>query len=250
LEDVRKLCVVFVSRALGFDWPTGSDRKILDDRTEATPASIAPSHLTGDSLQRLREETEDHVQYIHTAAEPIAVFASVTTSVSVSNQASISTPPWPSLRRTRILFMMLSTIRQRNPITQLSRHTKPSQRSTSISRRFCQSHHRMAPPIAILGAGPSGLTLARLLHLNGIDYTIFERDASAASAWGRGGSGTLDLHEGSGLLALQEAGLLDEFKRKARYVHGFLGKIALCQNVPNTIKVTMCLWSLPTCMGT
>jgi hypothetical protein len=50
----------------------------------------------------------------------------------------------------------------------------------------------------------------------GIDFIIFERDASAASAWGRGGSGTLDLHEGSGLLALQEAGLFEGFKNKAR----------------------------------
>jgi len=76
----------------------------------------------------------------------------------------------------------------------------------------------MTPPIAILGAGPSGLTLGRLLHLADIDFVIFERDPSAASAWGRGGSGTLDLHEGSGLLALQEAGLFEEFKKKARYV--------------------------------
>lgn len=77
----------------------------------------------------------------------------------------------------------------------------------------------MTPPIAILGAGPSGLLLGRLLHLAGIDFIIFERDTSAASAWGRGGSGTLDLHEGSGLLALEESGLLDEFKKQARYGH-------------------------------
>ena len=80
------------------------------------------------------------------------------------------------------------------------------------------SNADMVPPIAILGAGPSGLTLGRLLHLAGIDFVIFERDASAASAWGRGGSGTLDLHEGTGWLALQEAGLFEEFKKKARYV--------------------------------
>lgn len=79
----------------------------------------------------------------------------------------------------------------------------------------------MSPSIAILGAGPSGLTLGRLLSLAGIDFKIFERDTSAASAWGRGGSGTLDLHEGSGLLALQEAGLFEEFKKKARCVRRF-----------------------------
>lgn len=106
----------------------------------------------------------------------------------------------------------------------------------------------MSPPIAILGAGPSGLTLARLLHLSGIDYTIFERDASSASAWGRGGSGTLDLHEGSGLLALQEAGLLGEFKKRARYVHDFKEIFLSLISASNTIEVTTCLWSLPICM--
>ncbi|KAM0717151.1 hypothetical protein Q7P37_007003 [Cladosporium fusiforme] len=75
----------------------------------------------------------------------------------------------------------------------------------------------MTPPIAILGAGPSGLALGRLLNQAGVEFVIFERDSSAASAWGRGGSGTLDLHYGSGLLALQEAGLFEEFKKRARY---------------------------------
>ncbi|TKA61611.1 hypothetical protein B0A55_11219 [Friedmanniomyces simplex] len=71
------------------------------------------------------------------------------------------------------------------------------------------------PPIAILGAGPSGLLLARILTLHFIPYTIFERDASptSISQWG----GTLDIHYDSGQVALAEAGLLDEFKRVARY---------------------------------
>lgn len=84
----------------------------------------------------------------------------------------------------------------------------------------------MTPPIAILGAGPSGLLLARLLHLASIDFVILERDASSASAWGRGGSGTLDLHEGTGQLALEEAGLLGDFKQKARYGHSKLVDIS------------------------
>lgn len=73
----------------------------------------------------------------------------------------------------------------------------------------------MTPPIAILGAGPSGLTLGRILELAGIDYVIFERDASASSAFRRGG--TLDLNATSGQLALKEAGLLEQFRSTARY---------------------------------
>lgn len=119
---------------------------------------------------------------------------------------------------TRTLSMAPSPFRLHRALSRLPKHPKLLQDFNRSSRTFSQSHHRMSPPIAILGAGPSGLTLARLLHLAGIDFTIFERDESAASAWGRGGSGTLDLHEGSGLLALQEAGLLAEFKERARCV--------------------------------
>ncbi len=72
----------------------------------------------------------------------------------------------------------------------------------------------MAPPIAIIGAGPSGLTLARLLERNSIDYVVYERDESKSSP-SQGGS--LDLHPGTGQMALKEAGLFDEFQKYARY---------------------------------
>lgn len=72
----------------------------------------------------------------------------------------------------------------------------------------------MAPPIAILGAGPSGLALGRMLELANIAYVIFERDVSCNETTSR--AGTLDIHTGSGQLALQEAGLLDQFKKLAR----------------------------------
>jgi glycine/D-amino acid oxidase-like deaminating enzyme len=130
--------------------------------------------------------------------------------------------------------MLPSTLRQVRATSRLSRHSRTLKDFTRPTRSFCQSQHHMSPPIAILGAGPSGLTLARLLHLAGIDFTIFERDESAASAWGRGGSGTLDLHDGSGLLALQEAGLMEEFKKRARYVDRLLSKIPSNQHVELT----------------
>ncbi|KAF2083524.1 putative zeaxanthin epoxidase [Saccharata proteae CBS 121410] len=71
-----------------------------------------------------------------------------------------------------------------------------------------------APKIAIVGAGPAGLTLARLLHRNGITATVFEKEESADHRRSAGGS--LDLHEESGQLAMKKAGLGEEFFKHAR----------------------------------
>lgn len=70
--------------------------------------------------------------------------------------------------------------------------------------------------IAIVGAGPCGLTLARLLEKSGggVDYIVYDRDAGPTA---NTAGGSLDLHPGSGQRALQDAGLFDEFKRFARY---------------------------------
>jgi len=70
------------------------------------------------------------------------------------------------------------------------------------------------PRIAIVGGGPAGLTLARILHVSGIQAAVFERDADPDE---RPQGGTLDLHEGSGLLAMERAGLTAEITAVARY---------------------------------
>ncbi|SDS10790.1 2-polyprenyl-6-methoxyphenol hydroxylase [Mucilaginibacter mallensis] len=67
--------------------------------------------------------------------------------------------------------------------------------------------------IAIVGAGPGGLTLARLLQMNGADVRVYERDADKDA---RPKGATLDLHEESGLAALREAGLMDAFMANYR----------------------------------
>jgi 2-polyprenyl-6-methoxyphenol hydroxylase-like FAD-dependent oxidoreductase len=72
------------------------------------------------------------------------------------------------------------------------------------------------PKIAIIGAGPAGLTLARLLRVSAkIDATIYERDPSPTARSEQGG--TLDLHTDTGLAALRKCELWDSFLRYARY---------------------------------
>jgi 2-polyprenyl-6-methoxyphenol hydroxylase-like FAD-dependent oxidoreductase len=62
--------------------------------------------------------------------------------------------------------------------------------------------------IAIIGGGPGGLTLARLLQMNGADIKVYERDTHKDA---RAKGATLDLHEESGLAALDAAGLMEAF---------------------------------------
>lgn len=68
--------------------------------------------------------------------------------------------------------------------------------------------------VAIIGGGPAGCTLARLLLNAQIPVTIFEYEISPNV---RTQGGTLDLHTATGLKALKAAGLYDEFVKYARY---------------------------------
>jgi 2-polyprenyl-6-methoxyphenol hydroxylase-like FAD-dependent oxidoreductase len=63
--------------------------------------------------------------------------------------------------------------------------------------------------IAIVGGGPGGLTLAKLLQLKGADVKVYERDLNKKA---RVQGSPLDLHDDSGLAAIIKANLLDDFK--------------------------------------
>jgi 2-polyprenyl-6-methoxyphenol hydroxylase-like FAD-dependent oxidoreductase len=85
--------------------------------------------------------------------------------------------------------------------------------------------------VAIIGAGPVGLTMAKLLQQRGLEVTIYERDKDNQSRiWG----GTLDLHKGTGQEALKRAGLLDKYyaiaKPMGRIVADEQGNILFCNN--------------------
>ncbi|PNY23086.1 Tetracycline resistance protein from transposon [Tolypocladium capitatum] len=65
--------------------------------------------------------------------------------------------------------------------------------------------------IAIIGGGPAGLTLGLLLHKRGIPFIIFELRQKPTDEQLAKPSGMLDLHEESGLAAIRECGLYDQF---------------------------------------
>ena len=63
--------------------------------------------------------------------------------------------------------------------------------------------------IAIIGGGPGGLTLARILHVHGIDSVAYERDAGPEA---RSQGSMLDLHTDTGQAALRAAGVQSEME--------------------------------------
>ncbi|MFK0264837.1 FAD-dependent oxidoreductase [Streptomyces angustmyceticus] len=67
--------------------------------------------------------------------------------------------------------------------------------------------------IAIIGAGPGGLTCARVLQRHGVPVTVFDRDASDGA---RARGGVLGLPMTTAQEALRAAGLYEEFAALAR----------------------------------
>ncbi|KAL4728287.1 hypothetical protein ACLX1H_005029 [Fusarium chlamydosporum] len=86
-------------------------------------------------------------------------------------------------------------------------------------------------PIAIIGGGPGGLTLARLLEVRNIKYVLYERDITPMPSFINQG-GTLDIRASSGQLAIKEAQLFDKFKSLARWD----GSRVCMQNPSGTVK--------------
>lgn len=94
--------------------------------------------------------------------------------------------------------------------------------------------------IGIIGGGPGGLTLARVLHVNGVASVVYEREESRAA---RGQGGTLDLHPETGQRALRLAGLEAEFLAMARpegqdfRLLDHTGTVLLREDVPDDVPL-------------
>lgn len=78
--------------------------------------------------------------------------------------------------------------------------------------------------IAIIGGGPGGLTLARILQLKGANLKVYERDINKDA---RVQGSPLDMHKESGWAALSKANLLYEFEKNV--LHGANKKIIVNQ---------------------
>lgn len=79
--------------------------------------------------------------------------------------------------------------------------------------------------VAIVGGGPGGLTLARLLQLKGVNVQVYERDIDKNA---RVQGSPLDLHDESGLAAIRTANLLNEFK--SNFLPGADKKVIVNEN--------------------
>ncbi|KAI1280217.1 hypothetical protein F5Y07DRAFT_337896 [Xylaria sp. FL0933] len=89
--------------------------------------------------------------------------------------------------------------------------------SRTFTTRYITSHgpSSFCPRIAIIGAGPAGLTLGILLHKHRIPFTIFEyRPRPTEKSYAKP-SGMLDLHPATGLAALGACGLARAFRARS-----------------------------------
>ncbi|EFA76945.1 hypothetical protein PPL_09697 [Heterostelium album PN500] len=90
--------------------------------------------------------------------------------------------------------------------------------------------------IGIVGGGPAGIVLTRLLQQRGANVKLYERDIDRTA---RVQGGSLDIHDDSGQLAIKDAGVYDEFLKKIRPGgghHSVVDKYAVVQFLMPDLK--------------
>jgi 2-polyprenyl-6-methoxyphenol hydroxylase-like FAD-dependent oxidoreductase len=85
--------------------------------------------------------------------------------------------------------------------------------SPAVQPAFAGNPPSHGKSVAIIGGGPAGLTLARLLQLAHVAVRVYERDVGPEA---RTQGGSLDLHEGTGQLALKRCRLERQFDSLSR----------------------------------
>lgn len=118
--------------------------------------------------------------------------------------------------RTRALCLLRRRQPCNNRINRACIHSYPCNHHHHGYATVRTIHHAAStgqarPRIAIVGGGPAGLALGLLLHKRGIPFTIFELRQEPSDEELAKPSGMLDLHDESGLAAIRECGLFNQF---------------------------------------
>ena len=95
----------------------------------------------------------------------------------------------------------------------MNEHTKNQHTKNQHPQNQHPQNLLVGKRVAVIGGGPGGLILARLLQMDGVDVKVYERDVNRDA---RVQGASLNINAGEGLVAVQKAGLMDAFRKAHR----------------------------------